>query len=200
MKKTEILKNGLFKENPIFVHLLGLCPTLATTSSVKNGLGMGLSIMVVMVCANFAISSIRKLVPNKIRIAAYVIVISGFVTIVDILMKAFLPELSRSLGIFIPLIVVNCVIFARVESFASKNKIIDSIVDGVAMGLGVTGSLVIIASVREIIGNGTWFGLPVVGSFYQPAVMAVLPAGGFIILGLILGAINLIRLRRKADV
>ncbi|MDD3765885.1 MAG: electron transport complex subunit E [Eubacteriales bacterium] len=200
MKKIDILRSGLFKENPTFVQLLGMCPTLATTSSVKNGLGMGLSVTAVLMCANLAISAIRKLVPDKIRIAAYVIVIAGFVTIVDLLLKAFLPELSKSLGIFIPLIVVNCVIFARAESFASKNKVTDSIVDGLAMGLGVTGALVIIASFREIIGNGTWFGLSLFGSSYQPAIMAVLPPGGFIIFGLILGGINLIRLRGKADV
>jgi electron transport complex protein RnfE len=200
LKKIDILRSGLFKENPTFVQLLGMCPTLATTSSVKNGLGMGLSVTAVLMCANLAISAIRKLVPDKIRIAAYVIVIAGFVTIVDLLLKAFLPELSKSLGIFIPLIVVNCVIFARAESFASKNKVTDSIVDGLAMGLGVTGALVIIASFREIIGNGTWFGLSLFGSSYQPAIMAVLPPGGFIIFGLILGGINLIRLRGKADV
>lgn len=184
---------GLFKENPVFVLLLGMCPSLATTTSVINAIGMGLSAMVVLICSNAVISALRKFIPSKVRIAAYIVVIAAFVTIVEMLLKAYLPSLSKSLGVFIPLIVVNCIILARAEAFASKNTVWQSVLDGAGMGLGFTIALGIIASFREILGAGTWCGIAVTTSGYQPALMFILPAGGFLSLGLILAAINLIK-------
>ncbi len=197
MKKTFI--NGIITENPTFVQLLGMCPLLAVSTSVINGIGMGLSAALVLMCSNLAISLIRRYVPEKIRIASFVVVIAGFVTLVDLLLKAYVPALSKSLGIYIPLIVVNCIILARAEAFASKNGPIKSAIDGLAMGLGFTIGLFVLASVREIIGNGTIFGISIFGAGYQPAIMAILPPGAFILLGLILGTINLIRLRGRKN-
>lgn len=199
MKQSSILKNGLFDENPAVVQLLGMCPALAVTTSVANGLGMGLSTTAVLICSNIVISLLRRLVPGRIRIASYIVVIAGFVTLVDLLLKAYLPSLSRSLGIFIPLIVVNCIVLARAEAFASKNKIGKSALDGLSMGLGFTGALVLLASARELIGNGSVLGFSVFGDSYQPALIAILPPGGFILFGLIRGIINLIKSRRKAN-
>ena len=189
------LTKGLFKENPVLVLLLGMCPSLATTTSVINALGMGLSAMAVLVCSNAVISALRKLIPGKVRIAAYIVIIATFVTIVEMLLKAYLFSLSKALGVFIPLIVVNCIILARAEAFASKNTVWQSVLDGVGMGLGFTIALVIIATVREILGAGTWCGIPLttIGYRQNPALMFILPAGGFLTLGLILGAINLIK-------
>ncbi len=195
MSKLYNLTKGLLKENPVLVLLLGMCPSLATTTSVINGLGMGLSAMAVLVCSNAVISALRKLIPGKVRIAAYIVIIATFVTIVEMLLKAFVPSLAESLGVFIPLIVVNCIILARAEAFASKNTVWQSVLDGIGMGLGFTLALVIIASVREILGAGTWCGLSVTPQSYQnnPALMFILPSGGFLTLGLVLGAINLIK-------
>lgn len=184
---------GLLKENPVLVLLLGMCPSLATTTSVINALGMGLSAMVVLICSNAVISALRKCIPSKVRIAAYIVIIAAFVTIVEMLLKAYMVSLANSLGVFIPLIVVNCIILARAEAFASKNSVFQSVLDGAGMGLGFTIALVLIATVREILGAGTWCGLPVMTSGYQPALMFILPAGGFLSLGLILAAINLIK-------
>ena len=186
---------GLFKENPVLVLLLGMCPSLATTTSVINAIGMGLSATVVLVCSNAVISALRKVIPSKVRIAAYIVIIATFVTIVEMLLKAYLFSLSKALGVFIPLIVVNCIILARAEAFASKNTVKESLLDGLGMGLGFTIALVLIATLREIIGAGTWCGIPVTTSGYRqnPALMFVLPAGGFLSLGLVLGAINLIK-------
>ena len=195
MSKFENLTKGLIKENPVLVLLLGMCPSLATTTSVINGLGMGLSAMAVLICSNAVISALRKLIPGKVRIAAYIVIIATFVTIVEMLLKAYLPALSESLGVFIPLIVVNCIILARAEAFASKNTVWQSVLDGIGMGLGFTIALVIIATVREILGAGTWCGLPVTPASFRenPALMFILPSGGFLTLGLVLGAINLIK-------
>ncbi len=186
---------GLLKENPVLVLLLGMCPSLATTTSVINAIGMGLSATAVLVCSNAVISALRKVIPSKVRIAAYIVIIAAFVTIVEMLLKAYVFSLSKSLGVFIPLIVVNCIILARAEAFASKNSIGQSILDGLGMGLGFTIALVVIATVREILGAGTWCGIPVttIGYRQNPAIMFILPAGGFLSLGLILGAINLIK-------
>ncbi len=199
MKLFNIVKNGMIDENPSFVQLLGMCPTLAVTTSVVNGIGMGLSATAVLVCSNLAISLIRNFIPGKIRIASFIVVIAGFVTLVDLMLKAYMPSLSKSLGIFIPLIVVNCIILARAEAFASKNSVVKSVFDGLGMGLGFTGALIILAMIRELIGNGTILGFSVMGEGYQPALIAILPPGGFIILGLILGVINIIRTRGKAN-
>ena len=188
---------GFIKENPVLVLLLGMCPSLATTTSVTNAIGMGLSATAVLICSNAVISLLRKLIPQKVRIASYIAIIAAFVTIVEMLLKAYLPDLSKALGVFIPLIVVNCIILARAEAFASKNGVFASIVDGVSMGLGFTFALIIIATVREILGAGTWCGLHILPSGYQPAIMFILPAGGFLTLGIILGVINLIKEGKK---
>lgn len=186
---------GLWEENPVLVLLLGMCPSLATTTSVINAIGMGLSATAVLVCSNAVISALRKVIPSKVRIAAYIVIIAAFVTIVEMLLKAYVFSLSKSLGVFIPLIVVNCIILARAEAFASKNTVWQSILDGIGMGLGFTIALVIIATVREILGSGTWCGIPVttIGYRQNPALLFILPAGGFLSLGLVLGAINLIK-------
>ena len=183
----------IIKENPVFVLLLGTCPTLATSTSVANAIGMGLSATAVLICSNVVISLLRKLIPSKVRIAAYIVIIATFVTIVEMLLKAFLPELAESLGVFIPLIVVNCIILARAEAFASKNNVFQSFLDGAGMGLGFTIALTIIATFREILGAGTWMNFRVMPMAYEPALLFILPAGGFLSLGIILGVINLIK-------
>lgn len=197
MSLRKELTKGLFNENPTFVQLLGMCPTLAVTTSVVNGLGMGLSATLVLVASNMVISLIRNFIPNRIRIASYIVVIAGFVSMIEMLLKAYLPAISKSLGLFIPLIVVNCIILARAEAFASKNTVGKSAVDGLGMGLGFTGALVIISTIREIFGNGTFLGFPVFGSCFQPATMLILPPGAFILLGLLIGLINLLVARKK---
>ncbi len=195
LKKTFL--NGLLKENPTFVLLLGMCPTLAVTTGVSNAIGMGLSTTAVLICSNLAISLLRKVIPDKIRIAAYIVLIAGFVTVVEMLLKAYLPALSASLGIYIPLIVVNCIILGRAEAFASKNSVGKSAVDGLGMGLGFTASLTLIATVREILGAGTFLGIPLFGENFEPAVAMVLPPGAFLTLGILLAVINLIAARIK---
>lgn len=184
-------KNGILNENPTFVQLIGMCPTLAVTTSLANGIGMGLSATVVLVLSNVVISLLRKLIPSKVRIAAYVAIIATFVTMIDLFLQAYVQALSESLGIFIPLIVVNCIILARAEAFASKNGVVKSAVDGLGMGLGFTLALALISSVREILGNGTILGYSV--GISTPATVMILPPGGFLTLGLLMGIINIIR-------
>ncbi len=193
MKNLKVFFDGLIEQNPVLVQLLGMCATLAVTTSVVNGIGMGLSTTAVLVMSNILISVLRKIIPQKIRIAAYVVVIAGFVTIIEMLLKAYLPSISNALGIFIPLIVVNCIILARAEAFASKNGVIPSVLDGIGMGLGFTLALILISSIREILGNGTFFGISLFGANYQPVVMAILPPGAFIILGILIAIVNLIK-------
>ncbi len=196
-KFSKIAKNGLFAENPTFVQLIGMCPTLATTTSVKNALGMGIASTFVLVGSNMAISLIRKFIPSKVRIASYIVVIAAFVTVIEMLLKAYLPSISNSLGMFIPLIVVNCIILARAESFASKNSVAESAADGLFMGLGFTMALSILGAVREILGNGTIFDLPLFTSSFKPAIMLILPPGAFITLGTILAVKNAVTLKKK---
>lgn len=196
MQMKEFTK-GLIKENPTFVQLLGMCPTLAVTTSVTNGIGMGLSATAVLVASNVVISLCRKFIPNKIRIASYIVIIAGFVSAIEMLLKAFLPDISKSLGLFIPLIVVNCIILARAEAFASKNTVGNSALDGLGIGLGFTAALTIISAIRELLGNGTLLGFSVFGSGFSPATILILPPGAFLVLGLLIGAINLIRGRKK---
>ncbi len=184
---------GLLKENPTFVLLLGMCPTLAVTTSVANGIGMGLSATVVLILSNLVVSLVRKFVPNKIRIASYIVIIAGFVTMIDLFLQAYVPALSKSLGLFIPLIVVNCIILARAEAFASKNSPIPSMLDGAGMGLGFTFALALIGSIREILGAGTWFGISLFGAGFQPATILILPPGAFLILGLLIGCVKLLQ-------
>lgn len=186
----KVFLNGLIFENPTFIQLLGMCPTLAVTTSVKNGLGMGLSAAAVLVCSNVIISLLRKIIPDKVRIAAYIVIIAAFVTMIQMCLNAFVPSLSSSLGIFIPLIVVNCIILARAEAFASKNTVFKSAVDGLGMGLGFTLALCIISAVREFLGAGTIFDIPVYGASVQPASIIIMAPGGFIVLGLLVAFVQ----------
>ncbi|KKY00512.1 RnfABCDGE type electron transport complex subunit E [Paraclostridium benzoelyticum] len=186
----KIIKNGLVDENPVLVQVIGMCPTLAVTTSAINGLGMGLSTTAVLVCSNVVISMMRKFVPSKIRIPAFIVVIATFVTMVGMLLKAYIPALDKALGLFIPLIVVNCLILARAESFASKNKPGASAVDGVGMGLGFALSLTVLGSIREILGNGSLFGFTLFGASFQPALLFILPPGAFLTLGFLLAGFN----------
>ncbi|MDR1774684.1 MAG: electron transport complex subunit E [Clostridioides sp.] len=194
----KIFKNGLIDENPTFVQVIGMCPTLAVTTSAINGLGMGLSTAVVLICANIAISLIRKVIPNEIRIPSFVVVIATFVTIIGMLLQAYLPALNDQLGLYIPLIVVNCLILARAESFASKNGAIASAVDGLGMGLGFTVSLTVIGLVRELLGNGSIFGISVLGASYQPMLLFILPPGAFLTLGFLFAGFNKLRNKKQA--
>ena len=186
-------KEGLLDNNPVLVQLLGMCPTLAVTTTVSNAVGMGLAATAVLICSNLFISLLRKFIPKQVRIAAYIVIISGFVTAVELLMRAYFYELYQSLGLFIPLIVVNCIILARAEAFASKNKPLPSIIDGAAMGLGFTFALVLLAFVRELLGSGKIFGWAIPGYSENPMVIFVLPAGAFISLGLVIAVVRKIR-------
>ena len=186
-------KEGLLDNNPVLVQLLGMCPTLATTTSVSNAIGMGLAATAVLICSNLFISLLRKFIPKQVRIAAYIVIISGFVTAVELLMRAYFYDLYQSLGLFIPLIVVNCIILARAEAFASKNKPLPSIIDGAAMGLGFTFALILLAFVRELLGSGKIFGWAIPGYSENPMVIFVLPAGAFISLGLVIAVVQKIR-------
>ncbi len=176
-------KEGLLTNNPVFVQFLGMCSTLAISIKIQNGLGMGLAATAVLICSNVVISLLRKVIPSKVRIASYIVIVAGFVTAIDLLMQAYLPDLSESLGVFIPLIVVNCIILARAEAFASKNKVLPSAIDGLAMGLGFTFALLAMSAVRELLGAGTLAGVQVMPDSYQPAMILILPAGGFLTLG-----------------
>ncbi|MBQ2766510.1 MAG: electron transport complex subunit E [Clostridia bacterium] len=187
------IKAGILDNNPVLVQLLGMCPTLAVTTSVTNAIGMGLAATAVLICSNLFISLLRKFIPKQVRIAAYIVIISGFVTTVELLMKAYFPALDRALGLFIPLIVVNCIILARAEAFASKNAPIASMVDGLSMGLGFTAALVLIATVREILGAGSFCGISLFGEAYQPAIIFILPSGAFLTLGFILAAVQKVK-------
>ena len=190
------LKEGLFTDTPVLVQLIGLCPTLATTTSITNGIGMGLSATAVLICSNIVISLLRKIIPNKVRIAAYITVIAGFVTMVDLLLQAFIPSLSASLGTFIPLIVVNCIILGRAEAFASKNSVGKSALDGICMGLGFTFALICMSVVRELLGAGT-IGGGAITVFSQPATIMILPAGAFLTLGCIIAIMQ--KLLKKGE-
>ena len=186
-------KEGLLTKNPVLAQLLGLCSTLAITTSLFNGLGMGLAVTIILICSNVLISALRKVIPNQIRIAAYIVIIAGFVTVVDLLLQAFLPELAESLGVFIPLIVVNCVVLGRAEAFASKNGVLASAVDGLCQGIGYTVALVVMCVIRELLGSGT-FGGGILGengagiqifSADYAALQMIMPVGGFLTLGFV---------------
>ena len=199
MNFFQAIKNGLIDDNPSFSQVLGMCPTLAVTTSAINGLGMGLATTAVLILSNFVISLLRKVIPSKIRIPAYIVVIASFVTVVGMLMKAYVPALDAALGLFIPLIVVNCIILARAESFASKNGPVASIGDGIGMGLGFAMALTILGSVREILGNGSIFGMSMFGANFQPALIMILPPGAFLALGMILALINKIKSNKSTN-
>lgn len=198
MKLSEIFYNGVIKENPIFVQLIGMCSVLAVTTSANNGLAMGLAVTGVLIGSNLVISLLRNIIPDEIRIPAYVVIIATFVTIIQMFMEAYLPDLFNSLGIFIPLIVVNCIILARAEAFASKNKVIPSVVDGFSMGLGYTIALLVLSILRELIGAGAIFGVNLFGASYEPALIFIMPPGAFILLGILIGLFNSVRNRKKA--
>ena len=187
------LKEGLLSNNPVLVQLLGLCPMLAVTTSVSNAIGMGLAATAVLICSNLFISLLRKFIPKQVRIAAYIVIISGFVTAVELLMRAYFYSLYQSLGLFIPLIVVNCIILARAEAFASKNKPLPSMIDGLSMGLGFTFALILISFVRELLGSGKILGWAIPGYSENPMVIFVLPAGAFMTLGFVIAAVQKIR-------
>ncbi len=188
-----VFLNGLIWENPTFTLMLGMCPTLAITTAGSNGVGMGLATTAVLVCSNLFISLLRNFIPEKVRIPSFIVVIASFVTMIDLFMKAYLPDLSASLGMYIPLIVVNCIIFARAESFAFKNPPVLSIADGLGMGLGFTFAITLLSCIREVIGNGTFFGASVMPAGYQPMAIMLQVPGGFVTLGLLLIAVNALR-------
>ncbi|MBN2221578.1 MAG: electron transport complex subunit E [Vallitaleaceae bacterium] len=185
------LKNGIIDENPIFVQVLGTCPTLAVTSSAINGVGMGLATTIVLIMSNLAISLLRNIIPSKVRIPGFIVVIATFVTIIDLLLQGFLPDLHSALGVFIPLIVVNCIVLGRAEAFASKNKAFHSAIDGLGMGLGFTLALMILGSIRELLGNGSIFGATILpASIFQPITIFVLAPGAFLVLGVLFALFN----------
>ena len=191
----ERLYNGIIKENPTFVMMLGMCPTLAVTTSAKNGIGMGLATMVILTASNLMISLLRKIIPDGVRMPAYIVVVASFVTIVEFLMEGFIPALYSALGIYIPLIVVNCIILGRAEAYAGKHGPIPSLFDGIGMGLGFTVGLTLIGMFRELIGAGTIFGVQVMPFFYQPITIFILAPGAFLVLSLLTAAQN--RVKRK---
>jgi len=198
-KCFERLFNGLIKENPTFVLMLGMCPTLAVTTSAINGVGMGLTTTAVLIMSNIIISMLRKVIPDGVRIPAFIVVIASFVTITELLLKAYIPSLYESLGLYIPLIVVNCIILGRAESYASKNAMIYSAFDGLGMGLGFTFGLTCIGMVRELIGNGTLFGLGILPESYEPLTIFILAPGAFLVLAFLVAIMNRIKMIKGKD-
>ncbi len=198
MNLMKSLKEGIITNNPTFVQLIGMCPTLGVTTNAINGLAMGLATAAVLVGSNLAISLIKKIVPDEIRIPVFVVVIATFVTAVGMIIEAYQPELNKSLGLFIPLIVVNCLILGRAEAFASKSSALESIFDGIGMGLGFTLALTILGAIREILGSGALFGKAIMGASFQPSIMFILPPGAFFVLGLLVAIINKVNNVKKA--
>ncbi|MBN2275415.1 MAG: electron transport complex subunit E [Bacteroidales bacterium] len=195
MGNLKFFTNGLIKENPTFVFVLGACPTLAVTTAAINGLGMGAATTFVLVFSNLIIALLKNYIPDKVRIAAFIVVIATFVTIVDLVMKAYTPDLYKALGIFIPLIVVNCIILGRAEAFAQRNKVWPAVLDGLGMGLGFTLAITLLASVREILGNGTIFNYPLVGENASTILVFILPPGAFVTYGLLIAVFNRLKLK-----
>lgn len=196
----EIVFNGIIKENPVLTLLLGLCPALAVTTSAVNGLGMGLSAMFVLICSNVVVSSLKTIIPDRVRIPSYIVVIASFVTILGLLLKAYLPELDKALGLYIPLIVVNCIILGRAEMFASKRSVGDSALDGLGMGLGFTMALLLIGAIRELLGGGTLFGVELTSQWIEPMSIFMLAPGGFFVLGCLVALINVLTRGRGVKV
>lgn len=191
--------NGFYTENPIFRITLGMCPFLALSTSVQNAVGMGAAATFVLIWSNVAISALRNFIPDKIRIPCYIVFIATFVSLVDMVMAAYTPPLHKALGIYIPLIVVNCIILGRAEAFANKNTVMSSFLDGIGMGVGFTLAMILMATIREILGNGTWYGINLLGERFtnQPILIAILPPGAFILMGYILGVFNIIDRRKE---
>lgn len=196
MTLTREFTKGFWRENPIFRLVLGICPTLAVTTAAINGIGMGLATTFVLVCSNVVISLLRNFIPPRVRIPSFIVVIASFVTIVDLVMAGFFFELHKTLGLFIPLIVVNCIILGRAEAFASKHPLVESIADGFGMGFGFTLSLLVLGSIREVLGNGTIFDVPAFGPGYFPFLVMILPPGAFITLGFLLALMNRLAAQR----
>jgi len=188
--KFSILTNGIIKENPILVLVLGTCPFLAVTTQASNAIGMGAAVTFVLLCSNIIVSLLRKIIPDKVRIPCYIVVIASFVTLVQMIVKAFLPELDTSLGLFLPLIVVNCIILGRAEMFASKNGIVDSALDAIGMGIGYTLAMLVMASVREIVGNGTWYGIEIPVLVDNNILIMTMAPGGFAMFGILIAIVN----------
>ena len=206
MKFSERLKSAVLLDNPVFMQTIGLCPALATTTSLSNAIGMGAAATVVLICSNVVISLLRKFIPEKVRIAAFITIIAGFVTIIDLSLQAFVPSLAASLGLFLPLIVVNCIILGRAEAYASKNKVLPSALDGLCMGIGFTFALVLMGFTRELLGAGTILsgyvgadklGIQIPGLYDYPVSMMILPAGGFLMMGFILATIQYFMNKKK---
>ena len=197
MSLGAVFTNGIYRENPVFKLTLGMCPFLAVTTSVENALGMGAAATFVLLCSNFLVSLFRNAIPSKVRIPCYIVIIATFVTLVDMVMNAYLPSLHKSLGIFIPLIVVNCIILGRAEGFANKNPVMASLADGMGMGIGFTLAMVLLATFRELLGNGTWMSMNVLGEAFhnQPLLIAILAPGAFILMGFIMGFFNILESR-----
>jgi Na+-translocating ferredoxin:NAD+ oxidoreductase subunit E len=193
---AEYLK-GLWDENPIFRQLLGMCPTLAVTNAVINGIAMGLATAFVLILSSFVVSSIKKFIPNQVRIATFIVIIASFVTIADRFLAAFFPPISKALGPYVPLIVVNCIILGRQEAFSSRNSVVRSLVDALGMSTGFILSLLVLSSIRELLGSGTFLGFQVMGSWFKPWIIMILPAGAFITLGVLLGIVILIDTKTK---
>ncbi len=198
MKAFQEFTKGIIKENPVFVMALGLCPTLAVSTSVQNAIGMGTAATFVLVCSNILISLLKNVIPSKVRIPCFILVIASFVTIVDMTMEAYVPALHKSLGIFIPLIVVNCIILGRAEAFASKNGVFKSMLDGLGMGLGFMLAIMVIASIREILGTGALLNIHLLPASYKPMIVAILPPGAFITIGLLMGLLNIVQNKKKS--
>ena len=197
MSHIKELTKGIFKENPTFIIMLGMCPTLGVSTQVSNALGMGASVIFVLTCSNIFISLLRKVIPDSVRIPCYIVIIASFVTIIDLLMQAYLPELHLALGIYIPLIVVNCIILGRAEAFASKNSVLQSIYDGIGMGCGFLLALTLLGSLRELLGNGTLFGWDLFGEHITPMLIFIMPPGAFLALAAIILTVNKLRRNRQ---
>ncbi len=199
-KNMSILTNGIIKENPVLRLMLGTCPTLAVTTAAINGIGMGVAATIVLVCSNLVISLLRNFIPDKVRIPAFITIIAGFVSVVQMLVKAFTPALDKALGVFLPLIVVNCIILARAEMFASKNPVLPSVLDGLGMGIGFTATLTLMGAIRELLGAGAIFGFTVTANFIDPMIIFLLPPGGFFVFGILVAVSNAIAKRQGKPV
>ncbi len=199
MNYRKVFTNGLLRENPVLVMLLGACPALATTNTVESAIGMGAATTFVLLCSNIVVSLIKRVIPKEVRLPCYITVIAGFVTLVGFILQTYLPSLYTSLGVFLSLIVVNCIILGRAEMFASKNNVFASILDGLGMGIGFTLALSIISAIREILGSGTFLGMSLFGSWFEPMIFFITPAGGFFVFGIIIAVVNIIlrRMDRK---
>ncbi len=199
-KNLGVFTNGIIKENPVLRLMLGTCPTLAVTTAAINGIGMGVAATIVLVCSNLVISLLRNYIPDKVRIPAFITIIAGFVTVVQMLVKAFTPSIDKSLGIFLPLIVVNCIILARAEMFASKNSVLPSVLDGLSMGIGFTATLTLMGAIRELLGAGTLFSFPITANVIDPMIIFLLPPGGFFVFGILVAVSNAIAKRQGKPV